>query len=155
MTNDDILGDAELFLAQASRHLIGPLSGECLLCYIARMISQWGCQGTRFMEHYRDSVAPRATALRDRMSRMGACCCDCEVFLNAYELRPALILAVGVERSLVELDEFDESDDSYDDDFDEECDADLFVGELPSCRGVRRGSTQPCANWQRQFRPRW
>ena len=44
---------------------------------------------TRFDEEaeiYRDRTAPRATALLDRLSGMGACCCDCEMFLNAFAL---------------------------------------------------------------------
>lgn len=141
MTNDEILDDAELFLAQTSRRLIGPLPGECLLCYLARMINEWGCRGPRFIDHYRDAVAPRATALRERLSRMGACCCDCEVLLNVYELSPEWAAAAD--------------DDEFDDEFDDAFDLDDEPDGLPPCQGVRRGSTQPCANWQRRYRPRY
>lgn len=140
MTNENIIDEAEAFLAATSQEMIGPLPGECLLCYLARMLEQWGCRGHRFVEHYRALAAPRATALRERLSRMGACCCDCEVFLNVYELRP----------------EFDDDFDAdWDDDADDEDDERDLLASRPPCGGVRRGSTQPCELWQRQYRPRY
>jgi hypothetical protein len=80
-------------------------------------------------------MAPRATALRDRLSGIGACCCDCEIFLNGYLLDPAL---------------------GYDSSGDVEVGEDApSLNELPACCGVRRGSVQPCRNWVRLRRPRW
>ena len=152
MTNDEILDDAELFLARTSLRLIGPLPGECLVCYLARMLGEWGCRGPRFIDHYRDTVAPRATALRERLSRMGACCCDCEVFLNVYELRREPPPIGGIERILMNFDE-DLDPDEFGDEFGDEPTS--SGGERPPCQGVRRGSTQPCANWQRQYRARY
>ena len=121
MTNDEILDDAELFLARTSLRLIGPLPGECLVCYLARMLGEWGCRGPRFIDHYRDTVAPRATALRERLSRMGACCCDCEVFLNVYELRREPPPIGRIERIHM--------------DFDEDLDPDEFGDERAVARG--------------------
>ena len=35
---------------------------ECLLCFVARMLDDFGCDTTlRFVKHYRDLRAPRAT----------------------------------------------------------------------------------------------
>lgn len=40
-----------------------PLPGECLVCYVVRMLD-FGCKGHRWLERYRDLRAPRATAPR-------------------------------------------------------------------------------------------
>lgn len=129
MTSDSLIVDeAETLLRRLSDQLTMPSEGECLCCFVARQLDEFGCNGThRHAERYRDLKAPRATALKDRMSRVGACCCDCELFLNGYRNR---------------------SDPSDDEDFDVEA----AVPPIPPCAGVRRGSIQPCANWVRQRR---
>lgn len=99
-----------------------PRSGECLACYVRRMIREFGCDCTlRFAMRYRDQMAPRATGLEARLGDMGGFC-DCEIFLNGLRVADHL------------------------------CDQDEFgsmVGpaEMPVCRQVRPGSTQPCVNW--------
>ncbi|WP_370688388.1 DUF2695 domain-containing protein [Cryobacterium sp. SO1] len=114
--------------------------GECLVCFVARQLDEFGCNGThRFASLYRDHVAPRATALIARLSTMGACCCDCEMFMNAYE--PASQLWTRAHESV----------DS--DDFDEWAYA-TPPRTMPPCETTRRGSTKPCANWQRVSRSR-
>jgi hypothetical protein len=64
--------------------------GECVLCYVHRMLAAFGCDGTlRWVVRWRDRRAPRAMALADRLTERGAHC-DCELFSNAWELvRPA------------------------------------------------------------------
>lgn len=90
------------------------------------MLDEFSCDGThRHAFRYRDGTAPRATALRERLRRIGACCCDCEMFLNAYVLRA---------------------------DWERRMAGDLADGEdgaepVPPCQGVRRGSVRPCGNW--------
>jgi len=79
--------EAERVLADASVALLGPEQGECLLCYVHRMLVAFGCDGRlRFSGHFRDVRAPRATALERRLGRTGGYC-DCEIFLNGYDLR--------------------------------------------------------------------
>lgn len=149
-----ITEQAERILQDAASTIMTPRAGECLVCFVARQLDEFGCDGThRFAVHYRDSFAPRATSLLTRLSAMGACCCDCEMLMNAYE--PARRLWTPAQVS-VDVDEFD-ADDA--DEFDED-DFDEWAGPeppdtMPPCETTRRGSTQPCANWQRVSRSRY
>lgn len=106
-----------------------PHYGECMVCYVARMCHEFGCDTTlRWARHYRDLKAPRATGLERRLGAMGGYC-DCEVLLNGYKLVPAFVPP-----------------------------EDLKPDEprpMPTCRGVRGGSTQACELWQRQSWGRW
>lgn len=130
MTDVTIDQQAEQLLRSVAGRLTDPLSDECLMCFVARMLHEFGCDNTlRFALRFRDLRAPRATALADRLGRMGGYC-DCEVFLNGYQLADHLL-------------DHDEAGEPHAPD------------ERPDCRGVRRGSTQPCANWTRQRRGWW
>lgn len=109
---------------------VDPREDECLLCYLHRTLEELGCDTTlRWARRYRDLVAPRATALEGRLASAGGFC-DCEVFLNGWQLAR------------------------------EHCVRDVHTDELsapdrlPGCEGARRGSTQPCRLWVRQRR-RW
>lgn len=125
---------AERILHDAASTLMTPTAGECLACFVARQIGEFGCDGThRFAVQYRDSVASRATELLARLSAMGACCCDCEMFMNTYE--PARRL-------------WSHAQDSAPDDSDEWVDPEP-PDTMPPCETTRRGSTKPCANWER------
>ncbi len=53
-----------------------------------RQLDDFPCDGThRHVLRYRDAKVPRATAILQRVSRMGAGCCDCDVLRNGYRLR--------------------------------------------------------------------
>ncbi len=97
-----ITQEAEQILHDAATELMTPKADECLTCYVDRQVGEFGCDGThRFAESYRDQVAPRATALIGRLINMGACCCECEMFLNAYkpDKKPSIMLScAGVRR---------------------------------------------------------
>ena len=127
--------EAERIVREAAQTLMTPVAGECLVCFVDRQLRSFGCDNShRFTLRYRDASAPRATAVVKRLSRLGACCCDCEIFLNAYE--PAL--------PLWSPDTWVEYADGG-----EYC----IEGEppevMPPCAGVRRGSVTPCQNWWR------
>lgn len=128
--------DAERILADASSALLDPDPGECLLCYVHRMLLEFGCDGQlRFAAHYRDARAPRAIGLERRMGRVGGYC-DCEVFMNGFELRAeywVFEVAPG------------QDEDVYDGE-------PTWPDPLPPCTGVRAGSAQPCSLWWRRFR---
>jgi len=116
--NKSFTAATEEELRQLAHQWTEPDEGECVLCFVARMLDSWGCDETlRFAERYRVRRAPRATAMLRRFNDAGGFC-DCEIFLNGYVL------------------------------------ADPFAGELPKCRGVRRGSSQPCGSWVRRIRGR-
>jgi len=124
-TSSALVSRVEDELRADSAALTDPRQGECLLCYLARLVNEFGCNGAlRWAGHYRDRRAPLATALERRLGAVGGFC-DCEVFLNGFMLAPHLC--------------------RYDPKSDE------LVGpeEPPSCSGARVNSTQPCGNWTR------
>lgn len=105
-----------------------PKPGECLICYLWRM-QDFGCRGHEFTDRYVELRAPGATGLRRRLAGMGAVCCECEVFLNAYQ---------PIHRQWLE--ELAEDEWEY---------RMAETPDMPPCFGVRRGSTQPCGLWTR------
>lgn len=132
--------EAERILADASVILLDPDSGECLLCYVHRMLMEYGCNcRLRFAGHYRDVRAPRATALERRLGQSGGHC-DCEVFLNSYELRLEYWLPMVIKER---------------EDEDQDPEDATGPSPLPMCRGVRGGSTQPCSLWLRRGQGAW
>jgi hypothetical protein len=118
---------AERHLQVVADGMTKPTAGECLPCFVTRMLKEFGCDCTlRFAIRYRDHQAPRATDMEGRLGNMGGFC-DCEIFLNGLRVADHLCTR-------------DESG--------------YRVGptEMPACQQVRRGSTQPCANWTRRRR---
>lgn len=118
--------------------LMAPRSGECLICYVARMLDSFGCDThLRFASRFRDLTAPAAVALEGRLHRAGACC-DCEIFLNGWWLDQRFWSATSPPAR---------------------ASADTGATPppvpLPRCAGVGRGSTQACSNWARRDRLGW
>ncbi len=172
---------AESWLRDRAHGLTEPDGAECLFCFVARMLGEHGCDTTlRWATRYRDLRAPRATALENRLFRMGGFC-DCEIFLNGMMLAPRLVSApVQLPRAyppaafpgttpdetfdaMLELLEAPPTAEQQE--IDElEAIAELETAEAggavpglrprPACSSVRRGSTQPCTSWVRQPR-RW
>lgn len=134
MTASSVVEEAEHHLRRLAAELTGPHPDECLFCYVYRML-EYGCTGFRWVRRYRDLRAPRATALEERLGRVGGYC-DCEVFLNGFELAPQHWVP---RQGYVEDGITYETDPSYPD-------------PMPTCRGVGRGSTKGCTLWTRQWR---
>ncbi len=87
MTSIPIIDESEDFLRRRAAELTQPREDECLCCYVARLLDEFPCDGSvRHALHYRDVVAPLAKDLAARLGRMGGYC-DCELFLNGYQLR--------------------------------------------------------------------
>jgi hypothetical protein len=128
-----IIDEAETLVRELATALTCVHEGECLCCYVARQLTYSHCDQThRHALRYRDAAAPRATALRERLSRVGACCCDCELFLNGYEPNPRLNLPLSeTDYIIISATGPGASD------------------PPPPCAGVRRGSVRPCDNWVR------
>lgn len=165
MNNEErqIITEAEMFLQSAAAALSDPGTRECLVCYLNRQVPEFGCDSTlRFAFHFRDLRAPRATALEARLNRMGGYC-DCEVLLNGYE--PSLRLhETVVSQSMPGIESLQlvirapgqvgrtlDSDSVFPDAIMSLPDAPAGVVEL-ECLGVRAGSSQPCAYWERMKR---
>lgn len=129
---------AERLLQELSAEITRPQPSECLQCYVARMLDSFGCDTTlRFALRYRDLTAPAAVALQARLARVGGFC-DCEIFLNGWWLERRFWESVSRPRRSSE-----------------ETGATAPPAPLPPCGGVRRGSTQPCANWARRAWYEW
>lgn len=137
MNTPALVADTEAHLRQVADELTAPHERECLLCYVYRMLEH-GCVGLRWVQHYRDLTAPRATAVELRLCRLGGYC-DCEIFMNAYEPAPEhwtperVVLQSGV---------------AY-------VTAPAPPESMPPCLGVRRGSTRGCPLWTRHAYGPW
>ena len=129
MEQQRVVRDAEEYLQLVVAEVMAPHPAECVLCYVARMLGEHGCDETlRWTGRFRELRSPRATALEGRMQAGGGFC-DCEVFLNGYRLRR------------------------------EHLERDIHTDELrapdhpPTCAGVGRlDSTKPCTLWERSRR---
>jgi hypothetical protein len=85
---DDIAEAVEAELVALSSVLTEPGERECLRCFLLRMISEFGCDGThRWTIRWRGLRAPLATSLLDKLEQLGGCC-DCEVVLNVFPQYP-------------------------------------------------------------------
>jgi hypothetical protein len=101
-TTPPIIDEAETHVRVLAAELTRVREGECLCCYVARQLDEHGCDGRHgHSVRYRDAVAPRATALLERLSRLGACCCDCELFMNGYQPHEQPPPCAGVRRGSV------------------------------------------------------
>lgn len=132
--------DTERELRVLSAELTEPRSGECLLCYVWRMLDL-GCTGPRWAPHYRDRKAPRATALEPRLGERGGFC-DCEMSLNGYELTPELWTPPREVEGAASLRVRGGA-------------AGQPPAQPPPRRGVRAGSTRGCMLWVRRHRGWW
>jgi hypothetical protein len=121
-----LVNDVERELATKAADLTTPSDRECVLCFVDRMLDDFGCDCTlRWAKHWRDLCAPSATALERRFGSVGGHC-DCEIFLNGYD--PTWPGAEDEEQP----------------------------SPRPACRRVsRRGSTRPCGLWRRRTRGSW
>jgi hypothetical protein len=81
----DIGIEAEQSIRILSQSLTQVHDGECLYCYLVRMIEEFGCAGThRFTERWRDAQPRHKPALVRWLQDNGGCCCDCEVVMNVF-----------------------------------------------------------------------
>ena len=127
MSETTVAAEAEHYL----RAVVGvePQEGECLVCFVARMVGEHGCDTTYLWAlRFRDLRSPTATGLEQRY-RMRRATCDCQIAREAHVLARELMVR------------------------------DVHTDELepprtpPTCAGVRRTSTRPCANWATPRRP--
>jgi hypothetical protein len=118
--------DVEAHLVATAEALTAAGPGECVFCYVDRMLSAFGCDTTlRWARRWRDLTHPRATGLERRLGRRGGFC-DCEIFLNGWDLADATPGEDGVPD---------------------------WPAVRPPCAGGR--ASQPCANWVPRRRDRW
>lgn len=75
----------EAELTELADRLTAPLPGECLHCYLVRVVQDLGCTGPRFTERWATAGAGREEQVR-RWAQAYADC-DCEVLLLAFGSR--------------------------------------------------------------------
>ncbi|MBI2244145.1 MAG: DUF2695 domain-containing protein [Nocardioides sp.] len=128
MSEMSVADEAERYLRILADPRSQPAPHECLACFVARMLPDFGCDTTlRWAQRFRDLRSPTATGLERRLGGVGGFC-DCEIFLNGYRLARHLLV-----RDLA-TDEL------------------MAPDEDPACSGVRSTSTRPCVNWERWTR---
>lgn len=124
---------AERLVRRASDELLAIRDGECVVCYVNRMVAAFGCNtNLRFARHFRDARAPRATAIERRFGQVGGYC-DCEILMNGWSPHP---------RFWTPARETEEDGIVF-------CDDPRPPDPPPPCGTVRRGSIRPCGNWVR------
>lgn len=123
MSETSLAAEAEHYLAAVIER--EPQERECLVCFVARMLDEFGCDGSLlWTRRFRDLRSPTATAVERRYGEQ-LVPCDCLVVHKAH--RPTRELMVRD----VHTDELEWPD------------------RMPPCAGVRRTNTRACANWER------
>lgn len=104
-------------------HGASPRAGECLACFLHRMLSDLDCVGTfAWSEHYGASRAVGSEGLVDRLRERGALC-DCALIDLVWSLTPAARVTDPLSRQLV------------------------IPDPPPECAGVSPSSLLPCTLW--------
>ena len=79
-TSEDLWNE----LTDLADRLTAPGESECLRCFLLRMITEFGCDGTyRWTVRWRDVRAAQPGGLLRQFELRGGCC-DCEILLNIY-----------------------------------------------------------------------
>lgn len=64
-----------------------PHPGECLVCFLERMLQRFGCDGSlRWTIRWRRANAPRMRGLENTLRAQGGYC-DCEVVTNVFAVQ--------------------------------------------------------------------
>ena len=92
---DDMAQAVESEIADLAARLTAPGTDECLRCYLLRMITEFGCDGTyRWTIRWRDvRAAQLQETLLGQLSRRGGFC-DCEVLMNVFPDYPQVSVAL-------------------------------------------------------------
>jgi Protein of unknown function (DUF2695) len=94
MIADDMSREVETELANLAERLTAPGRAECLRCFLLRMITEFGCDGTyRWTIRWREVCAARRAKLLDQLARRDGFC-DCEVLMNVYPDYPPVNAAL-------------------------------------------------------------
>lgn len=98
----DLSAVIEAEIAALAQRLIEPGETECIRCYLLRMITEFGCDGThRWTVSWRDLRAAQPGGLLRQLQLRGGSGCDCEVLLNVFPDYPpsaGLLPCAGVSR---------------------------------------------------------
>lgn len=121
--DEDGAAEAEMDLQfrRLTSSLMTPHYKECLVCFLVRAVPMLEPVGFAMTRIFRDSNAPRATGLGTRLGQLG-------IHSDAHLLQWGVVTDEGIWEV-------------------PRC-PDCGIPEgAPPCRGVRKGSTQPCELW--------
>lgn len=123
-----VVGRLQAVEQRTDRQPPEPLVGECVLCFLARAVGERGCDGSlRWVARFRETAAPDATGLEQRLARRGEPC-DGRVLADGWQLtREASVRDVHTDELAVPR-------------------------PMPWCHGVRAGSSRPCGLWEMRRR---
>ncbi len=102
-----------------------PVIHECLPCYLYRVAGETRCDGSLRGLSFYRDESAPRASALERKVRLLGGFCDCEVLLNV--VRPATTEAMRL----------------------------IDAGEDLVCKGVRRGTIQPCENWLMRRGVQW
>ena len=105
--------------------VLEPVEHECLACYLYRAVCAQGCDGTNLFLLSYRDASAPRATAIDRKMQLLGGFCDCEVLANA--IRP-------ITREAIQAVDNDEN----------------LV-----CKGVRRGTIQPCEHWLMRRGVQW
>jgi hypothetical protein len=81
---DDISAGVWEELTELAQQLTAPGETECVRCYLLRMVTEFGCDGTyRWTIRWRDVRAAQPRGLLRQFELRGGCC-DCEILFNVF-----------------------------------------------------------------------
>src|SRR5258708_29876886 len=84
MMADDMSREVETELADLAERLTAPARAECLRCFLLRMITEFGCDGTfRWTIRWPDVCAGHPGKLLGQLAGRGGYC-DCGVLVDVY-----------------------------------------------------------------------
>jgi hypothetical protein len=88
---DDLSAAVEGELAELAERLTVPGELECIRCYLLRMVTEFGCDGTyRWTIRWRDVRAAQPRGLIRQLATRGGGC-DCEILLNVFPDYPPAV----------------------------------------------------------------
>jgi hypothetical protein len=81
---DDVSEAVVAEITELAERLTAPGQLECLRCYLLRMVTEFGCDGSyRWTIRWRDVRAAQPAGLLRQFEQRGGCC-DCEILLNVF-----------------------------------------------------------------------
>jgi len=91
---DEMARAVESEIADLAERLTAPGPDECLRCFLLRMITEFGCDGTyRWTIRWREVRAGQPRSLLSQLGRRGGFC-DCEVLMNVFPDYPQVSVAL-------------------------------------------------------------
>jgi hypothetical protein len=88
---DKLAASVECEITELAERLTEPGTSECLRCFLLRMITEFGCDGTyRWTIRWRDVRAAQPGGLIRQLQLRGGCC-DCEILLNVFPDYPPAV----------------------------------------------------------------